>query len=284
MLVNAVRESQNIPVSVSPTPHGSASPARPPTEPERTSSSKETKPRFSTPVKPARTLASQGFVTALAVSLDGKTLVVGNDDSRPVENPKLKREQPIPPTHKSNIQIWRLPTGVLVSTFSTQYPVWSVAISSNGRMIASQSMSLTANTNQLLSYAWQGETQIWDETSGRLLHSLPHVLGISTACSLDGKFVAAPLLRGIGIWDVATGKQVKTVSNVSRVIAFSPDNRTMVAARNPGESSLFVLNWQTGKAIRTLNTQREPSFLPLVVNALVVVLGPSLDLALRVQC
>jgi serine/threonine protein kinase len=211
----------------------------------------EPEPKFSHSVKPTRTLASQGFATSLAVSADGKTLVVGNDDSRPATD--WRTDRLTQPTHTSNAQIWNLSTGKLVSTLSTQYPVWDVAIGADGKTIATQSASMAINTNQSLRNPLQSETRLWNPSNGELLHTLPTSgPAISVALSPDGKFVAT-LGRGVELWEVSTGKQVQTLSAGSRAIVFSPDNQTLAASGDLSQATLYVWNWRDGKLVATLN-------------------------------
>ena len=70
---------------------------------------------------------------------------------------------------------------------------------------------------------------------------------------------------GIRVWDVATRRQIRFI-NVPYVYRFSLDG-DVAAILNGGEKTVPIVNWKTGKAVRTLTSNRfvqftSPLFLP----------------------
>jgi RNA polymerase sigma factor (sigma-70 family) len=71
---------------------------------------------------------------------------------------------------------------------------------------------------------------LWDAASGRLLHDLGVQHAYSVAFSPDSRLMAAFDTGGLGLWDVARGKQdLRTAAKVHGVMCavFSPDGKTV---------------------------------------------------------
>ena len=98
--------------------------------------------------------------------------------------------------------------------------------------------------------ARMGTTRMWhgEETSDAW-NSRPLVF------SPDGKTVAAQCQRhSVCWWDVATGKVVRRLKDVGRLVALSRDGRTL-ATLSPDEQAVRVWEAATGKLLRESKRQ-----------------------------
>jgi len=175
------------------------------------------------------TLKSHGWdVNSLAFSRDGKILVSGGLDGA--------------------IKIWNWHKEELLNTLNRPAPselipslvswfdssvsgIWSVAISPDGKTIASGGSDQPIN--------------LWDADTGKLLRILTeHSDSVYTvAFSPDGKILASGGDdHTIRIWEFQTGKLLKTLEHLGPVksIAFSPDGQTLVS----GSTDATVKIWQ----------------------------------------
>ena len=98
----------------------------------------------------------------------------------------------------------------------------------------------------------------WTE-DGQKYNGLVHQYVTSVAFSPDGQTLASGSLNHIIVlWDVATGKQRRTLEGRSSgvdSIAFSPDSRTLASAS--GDVTIVLWDVATGKHIRTLEGHRK---------------------------
>jgi WD40 repeat protein len=175
-------------------------------------------------------------VSALALSRDGGTLVSGGYDHL--------------------VKVWDLASGKNWLTLQGHLTaVFSVAISPDGKLIAS------------------GESQqirLWDIADGRQHIHARRLEGhdqavYALAFSPDGGTLASASAEGtINLWEVATGRQVKTLKVPQerwKVLAYSPDGRTLAA----GGLDQGLVCWDTASwTIR----HRTPPENPLAVTAL----------------
>ncbi|WP_449420843.1 protein kinase domain-containing protein [Phormidium nigroviride] len=163
-------------------------------------------------------------------------------------------------------------------------PVWSVAVSPNGRVVVTGSTDGTVRmlhlrTGKLLktlmghseavwsvavspdgkaiaSGSADDTIKIWDLYTGKLKRTLyGHKAGVfSVAFSPDGKAIASVGKdKTVKLWDADTGRELETLKGHSagvQSVAFTPNGKTLVTGNDDGTIELW--NWQTGKLIQTL--------------------------------
>lgn len=176
-----------------------------------------------------RSFRHSGRVTSVALSPDGRWALTGCDDAA---------------------RLWDAETGQELRAFTGQEKgVASVAFSPDGRRV------LTGGND--------GTARMWDAATGKELRSFAgHEACISTvAFSPDGGRLLAveslhndldgTTISGVAtLWDIVTGKELRSFSDSSRKItgaAFSPDGRRVVT----GSESSYAKLWdaRTGKQI-----------------------------------
>ncbi|MBD3884895.1 serine/threonine protein kinase [Phormidium tenue FACHB-886] len=120
--------------------------------------------------------------------------------------------------------------------------VWAVAISPDGKTLASGSFDRTI--------------RLWNLKTGRLLRVLSgHTDAVrAIALSTDGKLLASGSGdKTIKIWDLQTGKLLRTLAGHTGPVwsvALSPDSQTLVSGSYDGTIKIWAL--QTGELRRTL--------------------------------
>jgi WD40 repeat protein len=184
-----------------------------------------------------RTTLEAGALSSLAFSPDGKVLVSGS--------------------HDATIRLWDLRTGreqaVLKGHTS---PVWSVAISPDGKTLASAcgpTIRLTDPDGKERG-AGMGEPTIklWDLATAKELRTLlGHTnLIAAVAFSPDGKTLASGSHdKTMKLWDVATGKEQATLkAHTAPVtsVAYSPDGKTLAS----GSSDETIRLWDAEGKVR----------------------------------
>jgi WD40 repeat protein/transcriptional regulator with XRE-family HTH domain/energy-coupling factor transporter ATP-binding protein EcfA2 len=118
-------------------------------------------------------------------------------------------------------RVWDLATGQEVRRFVHDYPLYDLAISSDGRLLAG------------------GDDQtarVWELATGREVLHLPHDSEVNgVAFSPDGRYLATAARNGVArVWDVATGQQVGGMAHDKPLngLAFSPDGTWLATASN----------------------------------------------------
>jgi WD40 repeat protein len=162
-----------------------------------------------------RSLEGPSSVTAMAFSLDGRTLASGSIDD--------------------TIKLWDMASGKLLRTIEghSSY-VASIAFSLDGRTLASGSSDDTI--------------KLWEMASGRLLRTLEGYSSVyAVAFSPDGKTLASGNDdKTIRLWEMVSGKLLRTLEGHSSsvtAVAFSPDGNILASGSSEGDTSLRF--WQT---------------------------------------
>ncbi|MCO6455667.1 MAG: hypothetical protein J5I93_10270 [Pirellulaceae bacterium] len=184
---------------------------------------------------------------ALAVSADGKYVVVGTDGAGG-ELPEA-----------GEIWIWDVASGKTIHMFTMRKIVpqggWSSAVTAvalshdNKHVAASVGGRPNRRDGLVLGPGPAAELRIWEVGSGRQVHTLRGHQGsvIRLAFSPDGKRLAsAGSDQTVRLWDTGTGKTVITFpfdTPQINVLAFSPDGKLLAAGGGDGQKSGEVRVW-----------------------------------------
>src|SRR5262249_49132370 len=145
------------------------------------------------------------------------------------------------------------------------YNIWKVAFSPDGRQLASacadrqvrvwdatplegkpgeEPLTLHVHPAGVLGVVFRPDRQrlasvaddvkLWDSHTGKELFTFPDSRGFwSIAISPDGQRLAAGKEGRVSVWDMPTGRQLRSLTgfkNVAYRVAFSPDSRHLVSA------------------------------------------------------
>lgn len=155
----------------------------------------------------------KSFVTAVAFSLDSKTLASVSTDGM--------------------VKLWDSHSGAVLQTFK-----------SRSRVALAIAFSLDGKTLVLASR--KGTIKLLDTCSGAVLQALKvHPSDAQAmAFSLGGKTLASALNRTVKLWDTRSGALIKTFGSYSGYaedVAFSPDGKMLALASDNGT----VILWDT---------------------------------------
>jgi WD40 repeat protein len=179
-------------------------------------------------------------VMSVCYSRDGRRIVSGSVDG--------------------TVKVWDAATGQVIRTL-TGGPVWTAAISPDGRWIAAadgmnvtvwdvtigqrqreltghtqvvKGVAFSADGRRIASASWDKTARVWDALTGEIIHVLNgHTDWVSSvAFSPDGaRLVSAGSAGTVKVWNTATGKESLTLKSMGLGSAvFSPDGRRIVAA------------------------------------------------------
>ena len=174
----------------------------------------------------------------------------------PPDNPsrEISRNTPPPsPTaprpNTDNQTVYPSPTNyVLAKTLKGHSdPVWSVAISPDGQLLASGSLDETI--------------KIWNLGSGELLHDLTGYSNPvrSVAFSPDGQLLASGSLNKIEIWNLESGKLLRTLNGHSdpvMSVAISPDRQLLASGSD--DKTIKIWNLGSGELLHDLTGYSNP--------------------------
>jgi WD40 repeat protein/class 3 adenylate cyclase len=161
---------------------------------------------------------------ALAFSPDGRTLVTGGING--------------------NVTMWDVRSRAVVRTLRFSAPVWWVAMSPDGRLLAVQTKAQDSPNSRV---------EVRDLVSGRILyrHDVPNGKG-GLAFSPDGRALAALGCcepdSAIEVWGARSGADLFSprVDGKATSIAFSPDGRLLATGTDQGK----VVLWNTSDGTR----------------------------------
>lgn len=166
------------------------------------------------------------YVNSVTFSPDGKTLASGS--------------------HDNTVKIWDVAEGTVLRTLQGHAGnITSVAFAPDGKTLASANGGLMG----------EHSLKLWDVATGGLLRTFNgHSDDLTcVAFSPDGKTLAsASHDQTVKLWDLARGKQVRTLQHSRTVqsVAFSPDGKTLATASNDHTVKLYDM--ASGALLRTL--------------------------------
>jgi WD40 repeat protein/serine/threonine protein kinase len=186
--------------------------------------------------EPLRTIRGHDGVIRMAFSPDGRRLATVSDDKE--------------------LKLWEAETGREMATFRghTQ-PIWCVAFSPDGRLVASGSADFGQRPD--------GELKVWDAQTGRELYSRGgHIDGVlSVTFSPDGRRLVTGGFDGIvKLWDARTGQEALALRghlDAVRSVVFSPDGHRLITPSDDGAVRVWDARpWQEGEPGQELLTLR----------------------------
>ena len=118
--------------------------------------------------------------------------------------------------------------------------------------------------------SWDLAVEIWDITTGRLEKTLETgSTSVGLAYSPDGKYIAAKIVKGIGIWDTDTGSQVAKLDvadrDASHPIIYSADGKYLAIPVkrdvDGSNQSIFMDIWdvEAKQRVKTLSKEKNSS-------------------------
>jgi WD40 repeat protein len=204
-----------------------------------------------------RTLTAQDGIGGVAIAPDGKTLVSGGEEK---------------------IKLWNLVDGKLIRSFEGGINS-DVTFSPDGNILATQNTAISRN-GKGISDEYKINIKLWDVVTGKQIRTLQTEYDeylSSFAFSPDGNTIASsgvnkvsteqrkangskllqkeifiPSNKTIKLWDVATGKEIRTINAHDkdvRQVVFSPDGT--ILASTSWDNTIKLWNWKTGQEIRS---------------------------------
>ncbi|MBX3727790.1 MAG: WD40 repeat domain-containing protein, partial [Candidatus Sumerlaeia bacterium] len=186
-----------------------------------------------------------------------------------------------------NVRLWDATTGELLRVVPGYTEiVWDVAISGDGRRVATVSgdlgegramiwdpntggllrdslahaqmptaVAISSDGRRLLTGSLEHVARYWDAESGELLHDLPHAFYVSdVAISTDGtRLLTTSWDKTARMWNAATGTLLRTFTGHTAPVtacALAPDNSQVATGSSDG--TIIVWNPETASVIRTL--------------------------------
>jgi WD40 repeat protein len=172
---------------------------------------------IASPADAQRTITAGKQSVHLAFFPDGKTLAVSSGDSLKLYDAATGKE--------------------LLAFMGHAWPIHSVAFSPDGKLLATGGGGLRDGRRS-------GEVQLWDTATGQAKLSPEFWPGSDVQAvvfSPDGKSVAAGGLRGLRVWETATGMLRKEIEMDAAVLVlvYAPDGKTLAAGAFTGYAHLW---------------------------------------------
>jgi WD40 repeat protein/uncharacterized caspase-like protein len=215
-------------------------------------------------------------INSLSISVDGKYILVGSDEVATLWD---AASGSVIRTHKDLAGPVALsPTGpfalaggrdgrLVLFNIETGEMRYTLIKPRKGALLGVCCISFTADGQRAVSASLNGDLQLWDINSGRLLYSYKMEIAIAAvALSPDGKFallggndhpgrrgaITAGNANSLKLFDLNKGEIVREFvghTYLIRSIAFTPDGRYALSG-SEGEPSLILWEISTGKPIR----------------------------------
>ncbi len=187
-----------------------------------------------------------GLIDSLAFTPNGKTLVTcGPYNGIRVWDVATGKEELRPAEQKDGRAIALAPDGkrlaVLLSRIDLKPEAIAIRDLATGRVVRRfgkqgrhASLLFAPDGKTLAAFKWANDIEVWDTSTGRLLHTLTGHKDIvwSVAFSSDGKtLVSGGDDKNIRFWDVASGKELRRVAHNKEVgtVALSPDGKLLAS-------------------------------------------------------
>ena len=123
-----------------------------------------------------------------------------------------------------------------------------------------KSLAFSPNGNALASGSKDRIVRVWDAQTGSLRQALAgHTDAIRVvAFTPDGKLLASADDKNLKVWEVDTGKLLRTIDDIKEVssIAFSPDGKLMVTASEEAVGLWDASTWTKLRAFKTEEPHR----------------------------
>jgi WD40 repeat protein len=186
-------------------------------------------------------LAHSGWVYDAAFSPDGRLVVTGN--SKPVRTADGKS------SFAGEAQVWDAATGQRsAAPLPHKSPVMRAAFSPDARRVVTISRPRGREATAA------SEVQVWEVATGQPVTPplQPGIPVSDIAFSPDGRLLVSAGQQLSHVWEVATGKTLLTLRQVSRVnqVSFSPDGRRVLTASWNYRARVWDV--ATGEALLTL--------------------------------
>ncbi len=122
--------------------------------------------------------------------------------------------------------------------------------------LASEAVAFSPDGSALATGTMNGNVIVWDPSTGARRYMLTGMTGSvsGVAFSPDGKTLAASGQAQTVLWDVGTGRRLRTLPDGGPSVAFNPDGRVLATA--PFLDRIVLWDPNTGRRLRTLTGLR----------------------------